>query len=79
MGAIVTFPLKVAESAEVRDAASEATKLFNETSVQLAMRKDIFEIMVAYQEKAQLENIDPEYKRCLEKLICDGKKNGKNS
>ena len=38
----------VSESQEVRDASSEAEKLMDEFSVEMSMRKDIFDNVLAF-------------------------------
>lgn len=79
MAGITVVPLMIAESPELREAATQAKKLYDETTVDLSMRKDVFEKLVAYQKNLDdgAENIDPEYRRALDKIIRSGKKNGK--
>jgi Zn-dependent oligopeptidase len=77
MGSLVTFPRHVAESPELRKAASDAAKALDESSVEMSMRKDIFDKLVDYKENyCAGDNLSPEYARCLDKLIHNGRRNG---
>ncbi|CAG7724695.1 unnamed protein product [Allacma fusca] len=76
-GAVVTFPRHVADSPTIRDAASQATKLLDESSVEMSMRKDVFDKLVEYRDNySHSDNLSPEYQRCLDRLIHTGRRNG---
>jgi len=68
----------VALSQEVRDSSSEAEKLMDEFSVEMSMRKDIFDNLVAFSGTGEAANLKPELKRYLDKMIIEGKRNGLN-
>jgi len=66
----------VALDKEVRDASCEAEKKMDEFSVEMAMRKDIFDNMVAFSKTGEAGGLDPEHKRYLDRLLIEGKRNG---
>lgn len=70
------MPAMVALDKELRDASSEAEKLLDEFSVEMSMRKDIFDNIVAFSLTEEASGLDPEMRRYLEKEIRDGKRNG---
>jgi len=71
---ILNFPQHVSPDKEVRTASTEADKLLSEFEVEISMRQDVFDNLVAL-EKKNLE-ISAEEKRLLQRLIRDGKRNG---
>jgi len=75
-GVALQLPAMVALDKELRDASSEAEKLLDEFSVEMSMRKDIFDNIVAFSLTEEASGLDPEMRRYLEKEIRDGKRNG---
>ncbi|XP_044189897.1 neurolysin, mitochondrial isoform X2 [Thunnus albacares] len=69
------FPQYVCSSKEVRSASTEADKKLSEFDVEISMREDVFKRITALQEKYQ-ENLSPEEKRFLDRLVTLGKRNG---
>lgn len=72
----LTFPSHVATDKELRDACSVADKVLEDFSVEISMRKDIFDNLVAFSKKQDLNSLTPEEKRVLEHMIKNGKRNG---
>ncbi|XP_031561619.1 thimet oligopeptidase-like [Actinia tenebrosa] len=69
------FLQHVSTDKEVRKASTEADRKISEFDVEMSMRKDIFDNLVALQEKNQAP-MSSETKRLLERLIKLGKRNG---
>lgn len=72
-GSPIVFPKLVAVEKEVRDAATEAGKAIDDLTLKMFMRGDVFERMVEYRKKCDL---DPEYVRFVDRMITVGKSNG---
>ncbi|XP_073227209.1 thimet oligopeptidase-like [Porites lutea] len=69
------FPQHVSTDREIRTASTEADRKLSEFEVEVSMRKDVFDNLVAFKER----NIGPlssEASRVLERLIKLGKRNG---
>jgi Zn-dependent oligopeptidase len=60
----------------VRDASSDSEKELDEFSVEMSMRKDVFDNIVAFSETEEAKSLEGEYKRFVEKSIVNGKRNG---
>ncbi len=73
LGSPIVFPKLVAVKKEVRDAADEAGKAIDELTLEMFMKKDVFQRMIEYQKSCDL---DPEYIRFIDRMITIGKKNG---
>ncbi|KAM7368707.1 hypothetical protein PAMP_013019 [Pampus punctatissimus] len=69
------FPQYVCLSKEVRSASTDADKKLSEFDVEISMREDVFKRITALQKKLQ-ENVPPEEKRFLDRLVMLGKRNG---
>jgi len=77
MGSMITFPRHVHECPEIRKASSDATKALDVSSVEMSMRKDVFEKLVEYKDNfSEKDNLRPEYARCLDRIIHNGRRNG---
>ncbi|RKP18218.1 zincin [Rozella allomycis CSF55] len=70
----IYFPQYVSPIKEVRDASVEANKALEEFSIETDMRADIYKVVLAVAEKN--EELGPEDKRLLEKMLLDYKRNG---
>jgi len=75
-GVALQLPSMVALDKGLRDASSEAEKLLDEFSVEMSMRKDIFDNLVAFSQTDEAKGLNPEFQRYLDKSITDGKRNG---
>ncbi|XP_037080680.1 thimet oligopeptidase-like isoform X2 [Pollicipes pollicipes] len=70
------LPAAAATEKAVRDAASEAEKALEKFSIELSMRKDIFDKLVTFSKQTELSSLHPQTKRYVEKRILTGKRNG---
>jgi len=75
-GIALQLPAMVALDKDLRDASSEAEKLLDEFSVEMAMRKDVFDSILAFSKTDEAKSLSPEHQRYLEKAVTDGKRNG---
>lgn len=71
---VLDFPQHVSPDKEVRAASTEADKKLSAFEVEMSMRKDVFDNLVACMEKGG--SMPAEGKRFLERLIKYGKRNG---
>ncbi|KAL0965366.1 hypothetical protein UPYG_G00280330 [Umbra pygmaea] len=72
---VLDFPQFVSPSKVIRMASTEAEKKLSDFDVEMSMREDVFQRMIALQEK-QLDNLTLEAKRFLDRFITLGKRNG---
>uniref|UniRef100_A0A8C2ZM96 Neurolysin (metallopeptidase M3 family) n=1 Tax=Cyclopterus lumpus TaxID=8103 RepID=A0A8C2ZM96_CYCLU len=72
---VLDFPQFVCPSKEVRAASTEADKKLSEFDVEISMREDVFKRLTALQKKLP-ENLSPEEKRFLDRLVTLGKRRG---
>ena len=70
------LPSMVALDKDLRDASSDAEKQLDEFSVEMSMRKDIFDNLVAFSLTDEAKALDAELARFVEKSVGDGKRNG---
>ena len=61
---------------ETREASVEASKKLREFGVEISMRKDLFDLVVAFNERGGCEGLTAEQKRFVEREIRSGKRNG---
>ncbi len=73
---LVTFPFHVAVDKDLREASHVASSLIEAALVDINMRVDLFQKLVAYREQCAQDNLSPEQLRALDKMIRDGKRNG---
>ena len=70
------LPAMVALDKDLRDASSEAEELLDGFSVEMAMRKDVFDNVLAFSKTDEAKSLSEEHQRYLEKSVNDGKRNG---
>jgi Zn-dependent oligopeptidase len=62
-GVALQLPSMVALDKGLRDASSEAEKMLDEFSVEMSMRKDIFDNLVAFSQTDEAKGLNPELQR----------------
>ncbi|TRY92582.1 hypothetical protein DNTS_020499 [Danionella cerebrum] len=72
---VLDFPQYVSPCKEVRQASTEADKRLSDFDVEVSMREDVFQRLLALQEK-QSSDLLPESQRFLGRLLKLGKRNG---
>ncbi|KAJ5728922.1 Metallopeptidase MepB, partial [Penicillium malachiteum] len=73
---ILKFYQSVSTDPELRDASREAEKLFNEFVLETETREDLYNLVKWVFDKSNIEELDPESRRLLEKKYKDYERNG---
>ena len=63
---------------KLRDASVASSKTFNSFYVEMSMRKDVFDNVVAFKESEEFGTLSDEKQRYVEKCVTIGKRNGLN-
>jgi len=72
----LTFPQHASADKILREASTEASRHLEEFDVEMSMRKDVFDKILAFKKKENLEKLEPEAKRYVERMIKLGMRNG---
>ena len=75
-GVALQLPGMVATDKALRDASSDAEKMLEEFEVEMSMRKDVFDNILAFSKSEEAKTLSPEMKRYVEKQVRDGMRNG---
>ena len=72
----IDFAQHCVEDKSLREASVAQSKRLNEFSVEMSMRKDIFDNVTAFKERCGLDALTAEQRRFVEREIVDGKRSG---
>ena len=70
-GVALQLPGMVATDKELRDASSDAEKMLEEFEVEMSMRKDLFDVVLAFSKSEEAKTLSPELKRYVEKQVSE--------
>ena len=71
-------PQYAVEAPTVRMASFMATKALESFDVEMSMRRDVYDNVVAFKRNVGVDELSPEMRRFVDRIITEGKRNGRD-